>query len=99
MKNLGKLVALLVLSAAAGIAAADGDSGDSSMNPYTGDSWAALQGGGHNLGEVGRVTVRISKADGQKAPASASGAAPASTRLARSGRGSRTVPFRDDTSS
>jgi hypothetical protein len=33
------------------------------MNPYTGDSWAALQGGGHNLGEKrGLVTVRISKA-------------------------------------
>jgi hypothetical protein len=69
------------------------------MNPYTGDSWAALQGGGHNLGERGKVTVRISKADGQKGPASASSAAPESTRLARDGRGSRTASFRDDKAS
>jgi len=40
-----------------GVAMADfggGDSGDSSMNPFTGDSYAYFHGG-HNLGEQGTI--------------------------------------------
>ena len=60
MKKIVKLSMALALCAVAGVAAAD--NGDSSMNPYTGESWAALQGNGHNLGERnGEVTVRIAK--------------------------------------
>jgi hypothetical protein len=95
-KNVSKLFALLVLSAVASIASADGDSGDSSMNPYTGDSWAALQGGGHNLGEQrGLVTVRIAKArEAKTSVATPEG----DTALAGSGaRRARTSPFRSDT--
>jgi hypothetical protein len=40
----------LVLAAASAGALAAHDSGDSSMNPYTGDSYAYFHGG-HNLGE------------------------------------------------
>ena len=100
MKNLGKLVAIIALCSITGIAAAEGgDSGDSSMNPYTGDSWAALQGGGHNLGEFhGKVTVRISKSR-------ESNASPATTdktdtgHLALGAKGARINPFRADTAS
>ena len=60
MKKIVKLSMALALCAAAGVACAD--NGDSSMNPYTGDSWAALQGHGRNLGErTPDVTVRIAK--------------------------------------
>ena len=69
MKKLGKLIAVVGLCTIAGASFAEGDSGDSSMNPYTGDSWAALQGGGHNLGEfTPKVTVRISKRATKAAP-------------------------------
>ena len=87
MKNLGKLVAVVVLCGMTGIAAAEGgDSGDSSMNPYTGDSWAALQGGGHNLGELrGSVTVRIAKPREEKTPAAAPAEKAGTTRLATGG--------------
>jgi len=72
MNNLGKLIVFAGLCAIGGTAFADGDSGDSSMNPYTGDSWAALQGHGHNLGEYKpTVTVRISKAAPKTAPEAA----------------------------
>ena len=57
MKHRITLAVALALVAAAGTAAAD--SGDSSMNPFTGDSYAALQGGGHNLGERGTAHVTI----------------------------------------
>ena len=60
MTTIRKLSVALALCAVAGIAAAD--NGDSSMNPYTGDSWAALQGHGRNLGQrTPDVTVRIAK--------------------------------------
>ena len=94
-KNVSKLLALLVLSAVAGIASADGDSGDSSMNPYTGDSWAALQGGGHNLGERrGLVTVRIAKARETKSTVATE--EPDATVAANGVRRGRTTPFRND---
>ena len=70
MSTIKRLSAALALCAVAGVAAAD--NGDSSMNPYTGDSWAALQGHGHNLGErTPQVTVRIAK-PARRAPSAAS---------------------------
>ena len=70
MTTIRKLSVALALCAVAGVAAAD--NGDSSMNPYTGDSWAALQGHGHNLGErTPQVTVRITKA-ARRAPSAVS---------------------------
>ena len=94
-KNVSKLLALLALSAVAGIASADGDSGDSSMNPYTGDSWAALQGGGHNLGERrGLVSMRIAKAREAK-PAVAADERDAAV-VATGARPTRTPPSRND---
>jgi hypothetical protein len=64
MSKLTTLALAVALSATAGIACAD--SGDNSMNPFTGESWAALQGGGRNLGlgePRGDVTIAKSKAD------------------------------------
>jgi hypothetical protein len=60
----GSLLGKLVVGAALGVSLCGGviahgggggrggDSGDSSMNPYTGDSYAYFHGG-HNLGEQG----------------------------------------------
>ena len=45
---------LMAAALAAGMssaALADGDAGDSSMNPFYGDSWATLEGNGHNLNQ------------------------------------------------
>jgi len=97
MKNFGTLLAVIAMCGMSGIAAAEGgDSGDSSMNPYTGDSWAALQGGGHNLGELhGNVTVRIAKGRETKSPAGASDKAePARAALGSKGVGAN--PRRED---
>ena len=46
--NRSLVVAGLMAAAVAGTASAGG--GDNGMNPFYGDSWAALQGGGVNLG-------------------------------------------------
>jgi len=73
MSTIKRLSVALALCAVAGVAAAD--NGDSSMNPYTGDSWAALQGHGHNLGErTPQVTVRIAK-PARRTPSAANGCA------------------------
>lgn len=51
------LAAALLAIGISGIALANrggGDSGDSSMNPFTGDSYAYFHGG-HNLGEQGTI--------------------------------------------
>ena len=94
-KNLSKLFALLAFCAVAGVASADGDSGDSSMNPYTGDSWAALQGGGHNLGEKrGLVSMRIAKARDESKPVTTHDGDEAV--VANGTRAARTSPFRND---
>src|SRR5260370_17269600 len=45
------MLAASVAAALSGAALADGDGGDSSMNPFNGDSWATLEGNGHNLGQ------------------------------------------------
>jgi hypothetical protein len=44
------ILAATVAAGMSGAALADGDGGDSSMSPFNGDSWAALEGHGHNLG-------------------------------------------------
>jgi hypothetical protein len=51
------LVAVSLAIGVSGVALANrggGDSGDSSMNPFTGDSYAYFHGG-HNLGEQGTI--------------------------------------------
>jgi hypothetical protein len=68
-----------------GVAAANrggGDSGDSSMNPFTGDSYAYFHGG-HNLGEQGTIfpdhryrTAPRKAEDAKAARAPASGPTP-----------------------
>lgn len=47
-------VAFAVSAAGPALAAHGGGGGDSSMNPYTGDSYAYFHGG-HNLGEAGTI--------------------------------------------
>ena len=47
----GWMLAAMAAAGLSGAALADGDGGDSSMNPFNGDSWAGLQGNGHNLGQ------------------------------------------------
>ena len=61
-----------------------GDSGDSSMNPFTGDSYAYFHGG-HNLGEQGtirpnRVTARPDASSDRHASRTPSPAAAGTTR-------------------
>ena len=51
------LIVIAVTIGLSGVAIANrggGDSGDSSMNPFTGDSYAYFHGG-HNLGEQGTI--------------------------------------------
>ena len=61
-----------------------GDSGDSSMNPFTGDSYAYFHGG-HNLGEQGTIRPnRPNPAWTPGKPADANHAAPNAPRDARS---------------
>jgi hypothetical protein len=63
MSKLTNLALAVALCTTAGIACAD-DGGDNSMNPFTGDSWAALQGGGYNLGQrKPDVTIAKAKSD------------------------------------
>jgi hypothetical protein len=45
------MLAALAAAGMSGAALADGDGGDSSMNPIYGESWAPLEGHGHNLGQ------------------------------------------------
>jgi hypothetical protein len=59
MSKLTNLALAIALCTTAGLAAAD--SGDNSMNPFTGESWAALQGGGYNLGQR-RPEVTVARA-------------------------------------
>src|SRR6185437_888360 len=54
MKQLLLTAALAAGMSGAAIANRGGDSGDSSMNPFTGDSYAYFHGG-HNLGEQGTI--------------------------------------------
>jgi hypothetical protein len=71
-------VAMGVTSAAMANGGRGGDSGDSSMNPFTGDSYAYFHGG-HNLGEEGtirpnRVPAKPNVAQDAKRPAAPSSA-------------------------
>jgi hypothetical protein len=57
LRRSGSLVTALLAIGMSGAAVANrggGDSGDSSMNPFTGDSYAYFHGG-HNLGEQGTI--------------------------------------------
>jgi hypothetical protein len=54
MKQLLLTAALATGISGVAIANRGGDSGDSSMNPFTGDSYAYFHGG-HNLGEQGTI--------------------------------------------
>jgi hypothetical protein len=45
------MLAAVAAAGMSGAALADGDGGDSSMNPFYGESWAPLEGHGHNLGQ------------------------------------------------
>ena len=93
MTTIRKLSVALALCAVAGVAAAD--NGDSSMNPYTGDSWAALQGHGHNLGErTPQVTVRIAK-PARRAPSGASGPVAQANGNVGSGDDRKAAPARE----
>jgi hypothetical protein len=47
----GWMLAAMAAAGKSGAVLADGDGGDSSMNPFNGDSWATLEGNGHNLGQ------------------------------------------------
>ena len=63
------LAAALLAIGISGIALANrggGDSGDSSMNPFTGDSYAYFHGG-HNLGEQGTIRPNRRAWSGMKA--------------------------------
>jgi hypothetical protein len=82
----GRLLLGAALAAGmAGVASANrggGDSGDSSMNPFTGDSYAYFHGG-HNLGEQGTIfpdhryrTAPRKAEDAKAARAPASGPTP-----------------------
>jgi hypothetical protein len=53
-KQLLLTAALAAGMSGAAVANRGGDSGDSSMNPFTGDSYAYFHGG-HNLGEQGTI--------------------------------------------
>jgi len=60
--NRSLVVAGLVAAAVGGTASAGG--GDNGMNPFYGDSWAALQGGGVNLGgETSMPGASVAHAD------------------------------------
>ena len=60
--NRSLVVAGLVAAAVGGTASAGG--GDNGMNPFYGDSWAALQGGGVNLGgETSMPGANVAHAD------------------------------------
>jgi hypothetical protein len=54
MKQLLLTAVLAAGMSGAAVANRGGDSGDSSMNPFTGDSYAYFHGG-HNLGEQGTI--------------------------------------------
>jgi hypothetical protein len=60
--NRSLVIAGLMAAAVAGTASAGG--GDNGMNPFYGDSWAALQGGGVNLsGDASMPGANVAHAD------------------------------------
>jgi hypothetical protein len=65
-KRIAALAAMTIVVSGAALAnRGGGDSGDSSMNPFTGDSYAYFHGG-HNLGEEG--TIRPNRVPGWRPP-------------------------------
>ena len=91
MSNLTKqlLLAAGVVVLCNGAAVADGDSGDNSMSPWTGESYAAFYG--HNVGDF--YTRDEKRAQRVYPPAE-----PPIESLASTARDTRRInPFRDDT--
>jgi len=90
MKTSNRAMLTAVLFAlATGVAFADGDGGDNSMNPYTGESYAAFYGG--NVGDF--VTARE-----RQATALTPAEEPSTQMVASLDRhGHPQNPFRDDT--
>ena len=65
-KRIAAIAAMTIAVSGAALAnRGGGDSGDSSMNPFTGDSYAYFHGG-HNLGEEG--TIRPNRVPGWRPP-------------------------------
>ena len=90
MKTSNRAILTVALFAlATGVAFADGDGGDNSMNPFTGESYAAFYGG--NLGDY--VTPR------ERAATALTPAEEPSTEMVATldRRGHPQNPFRDDT--
>ena len=81
------LVAGLAIATAGAAFADGGDGGDNSMNPFTGESWAALVGGGKNLSAGQDVRTDTAKKAGR----------PALAKAAPKGRGTPSVTFHDNT--
>jgi hypothetical protein len=92
MNALGKFFSILALCAVASMAGGD----DGSMNPRAGESRAALQGGGHHLGEYKpKITVRLPKRGSRRPWVGPD--KDADTRIARDGQsGSGVEGLRDD---
>jgi hypothetical protein len=83
------LLATALFALASGVAFAEGDSGDNSMSPWTGESYAAFYG--HNLGDF--VTPRERLAT-QLTPAEE----PSKEAVAKLDKRAHPLsPFRDDT--
>jgi hypothetical protein len=69
--NRGWLIVAAALAVGASSVARADDGGDSSMNPMYGDSYAALQGNGHNVGAQGIApggAYAAHEMDGQTTP-------------------------------
>lgn len=92
-----KLILAIGLAAAfTGVAYADGDGGDNSMSQWTGDSYAAFNGG--NIGTIGDFYTHREKVARRGYPAAEPGREPAVETLASAKKGRHIMsPFRDDT--
>jgi hypothetical protein len=83
MSLTGSLLFIVLLASGSAAAGGGGRGGDSSMNPFTGDSYAYFHGG-HNLGEEGSLipwrtpaanpSANVSGKTSSKAPAAPTGA-------------------------
>jgi hypothetical protein len=97
---MSKLLKHLFLAAAIAAASstpalADGDGGDNSMSPWTGESYAAFYGG--NLGDFYTEHDHVAKSYPGADTNERRMVAKAETPTSRLPKGERTNPFRDDT--
>jgi len=81
------LVGGLAIATAEAAFADGGEGSDNSMNPFTGESWAALVRGGKNLNAGQDVRTDTAKKAGR----------PALAKAAPKGRGTPSVTFHDNT--